>query len=765
MSFVRPCPIAFLAAVLALAFAPAAEAQQKEPHVGYLYPAGGRQGETFQITVGGQFFDEEAAVFISGDGIEAKVLACKKPPTPRELNELREKMQELQKKPKEAELAKEIAEIRRKLAVFRNMMNPGISEKLTLQITIGANASLDDRELRVRTDSGLSNPLVFHVGNMAEFSKKEMAPPDELPGAAGPNKNVNIRREKIEPVATVTLPATLNGQISPGGVDRYRFQARQGQRIVVIVSARELIPYLADAVPGWFQAAAAIYDANGKELAYDDHYRFRPDPVLTCKISKDGWYELEIRDALYRGREDFVYRISLGELPFIKSFFPLGGPADAKTAVALSGWNLPTDKMTMDAEELARRFSIHPGDGAASTLPLVISKGKLASNREAFAIDTLPECLEREPNNKPADAQVVTLPIVVNGRIDSPGDIDIFKIEGRKGEKIVADVDARKLDSSLDSALELTDTEGRRVALNDDCADKGDGLRTHHADSYLNVELPADGIYYLRIGDAQHQGGADYAYRLRIGEPRPDFALRIAPSSVNVRPGSSVPVTVYALRKDGFAGEIAFDLKDAPQGVSLSDAKLPAGQDQAKLTLKATQAFEETPLGLTIEGRAKIKGREVVHRAVPADDMMQAFFYHHLVPARNLMLATTKPPRPQLKYAGETPAKLPAGATASLRFAGPRGPVLDRIEISLKDAPEGISAEKTVRGKDDLTLPLNINSNKVKNGQKGNLTVEVFLERLGKPQKEKTPEIKRRLPLAPIVIPYEVVNPPENPQQ
>jgi hypothetical protein len=765
MSFVRPCPIAFLAAALALAFAPSAEAQQKEPHVGYLYPAGGRQGETFQITVGGQFFDDEAAVFISGDGIEAKVLACKKPPTPRELNELREKMQEMQKKPKEAGLAKEIAEIRRKLAVFRNLTNPGISEKLTLQITIGANASLDDRELRVRTDAGLSNPLVFHVGNMAEFSKKEMTPPDELPVTVGPNKNVNIRRDKIEAVATVTLPATVNGQISPGGVDRYRFQARQGQRIVVIVSARELIPYLADAVPGWFQAAAAIFDANGKELAYDDHYRFRPDPVLTCKIPKDGWYELEIRDALYRGREDFVYRFSLGELPFIKSFFPLGGPADAKTAVALSGWNLPTDKMTLDAKDLAQRFAFHPGEGAANTLPLEILKGKLASNREAFAIDTLPECLEREPNNKPADAQAVTLPIVVNGRIDSPGDIDIFKIEGRKGEKIVADVDARKLDSPLDSMLELTDAEGRRVALNDDCADKGDGLRTHHADSYLNVELPADGVYCLRIGDAQHQGGADYAYRLRIGEPRPDFALRVVPSSVNVRPGNSVSVTVYALRKDGFAGEIAFDLKDAPQGVSLSDAKLPAGQDQIKLTLKATQAFEETPLGLTIEGRAKIEGREVVHRAVPSDDMMQAFFYHHLVPARNLMLATTKPPRPQLKYAGETPAKLPAGATASLRFAGPRGPILDRIEISLKDAPEGITAEKTVRGKDDLTLPLNINSNKVKNGQKGNLTVEVFLERLGKPQKEKTPEIKRRLPLTPIIIPYEIVNPPENPQQ
>ena len=32
-------------------------AQQQAPHIGYVYPAGGRQGTTFQVTVGGQFLD------------------------------------------------------------------------------------------------------------------------------------------------------------------------------------------------------------------------------------------------------------------------------------------------------------------------------------------------------------------------------------------------------------------------------------------------------------------------------------------------------------------------------------------------------------------------------------------------------------------------------------------------------------------------------------------------------------------------------------
>ena len=58
------------------------------------------------------------------------------------------------------------------------------------------------------------------------------------------------------------------------------------------------------------------------------------------------------------------------------------------------------------------------------------------------------------------------------------------------------------------------------------------GVNTHHADSYLMVKLPADGTYYVHLGDTARNGGEEYAYRLRISAPQPDFALRVVPSSV-----------------------------------------------------------------------------------------------------------------------------------------------------------------------------------------------------------------------------------------
>ena len=119
--------------------------------------------------------------------------------------------------------------------------------------------------------------------------------------------------------------------------------------VVVDVRARHLIPYLADAVPGWFQAVMVLRDEAGKEVAFVDDYRFEPDPVLFYEVPEGGVYELTIRDSIYRGREDFVYRIALGEIPLVTGIFPLGGRTGDSTTVALTGWNLPETTLTVDA--------------------------------------------------------------------------------------------------------------------------------------------------------------------------------------------------------------------------------------------------------------------------------------------------------------------------------------------------------------------------------------------------------------------------------
>jgi len=293
----------------------------------------------------------------------------------------------------------------------------------------------------------------------------------------------------------------------------------------------------------------------------------------------------------------------------------------------------------------------------------------LVSDPLPFVVDTLPESLEKEANNELKNAQKVTLPVIVNGRIDPPGDWDILSFTARAGSQIVAEVNARRLDSPLDSVLKLTDAQGRQLAFNDDHEDKGAGLYTHFADSLLTATAPADGTYYLHLGDIQQKGGVEYAYRLRLSPPRPDFDLRVVPSVLNVPPGGTARVTVYALRKDGFSGDITLALKDAPKGYILKGDRVVANQDKAEVTLTVPPTPPAEPLSLVVEGRATVGGQQIVRQAVPAEDMMQAFAYRHLVAAKDLKVAVIKRggAPASAKVLGSQPVKAPAGGASRSR--------------------------------------------------------------------------------------------------
>ena len=265
--------------------------------------------------------------------------------------------------------------------------------------------------------------------------------------------------------------------------------------------------------------------------------------------------------------------------------------------------------------------------------------GKRLANRVPFAVDEAPDIREKESNDDIEHAQAVSSNTIVNGRIDRPGDRDVYAFKGIAGRRMVAEIWARRLNSPLDSVLKITDAEGKVIAINDDHEDKGSGVITHHADSWVSFTLPTNKALYVHVGDIQNQGSVDHAYRLHLHPVQPDFALRVVPSAINALPGATVPISVYALRKDGFDGEIELGLKDAPDGFQLSGARIPAGEDSIRLTLTLPVRRLDGPEHLEMLGRAQISGKRVTRRAVPAEDMMQAFIYRHLVPAENWLVS------------------------------------------------------------------------------------------------------------------------------
>ncbi|MBL9086516.1 MAG: hypothetical protein JNM10_05195, partial [Planctomycetia bacterium] len=704
----------------------------------------GRQGTTFEVTVAGQHLKDTVAVHVTGGGVTAKVLAEERPLTPKEEDELRKALAAFQEKRRQpggvtADEVKAAEATRRRLQRFgRAPANPSIGEFVTLEVAVDAAAPPGRRELRLVTQAGLTNPVAFDVGTLPEVSEAAW---ESVGGPAGlaPDREARGRETRV------TLPVTLNGQIPPGGMDRYRFTAAQGTPLVVVVRARELIPYIADAVPGWFQATVALYDARGRELAFSDDYRFHPDPVLFFRIPATGEYVLEVKDALFRGREDFVYRISAGELPFVTAVFPLGGRVGAETSLLASGWNLPFRTVPLDLRAAAPGVHVVPDPRVANPVP--------------FAADTLPEVAEEEAGDDAG--QAVPRPVIVNGRIDAPGDVDVFRFNAAAGERIVAEVMARRLDSPLDARLVVLDAYGKQVALNDDHEDRAAGLDTHHADAYVAFTVRTSGACRVMLEDAQHAGGPAHAYRLRIGPPRHDFELRVTPSTLNVRAGGSVPVTVHALRRDGFDGEIEVVLRDAPAGYRLTGDPIPKGADRGRFTLDAPPSVADDLFTLRVEGRARLHGRVAVREAVPADDMMQAFIYRHLVPAQQLVGAVVGRPRAPgaARFVSAVPVRIPAGGSARVEVSLPRlPPNVGNLELVLDAPPDGISL-RSVRALADTTeFVLAADPARVKAGLRGTLIVNVTGERA--PAAGATAAARRRVALGVLpALPFEVVRP------
>jgi hypothetical protein len=158
--------------------------------------------------------------------------------------------------------------------------------------------------------------------------------------------------------------------------------------------------------------------------------------------------------------------------------------------------------------QLVAEVSLPAGlPGGPLTFVVVTSSGE--TKPHPILVETsLPVLAEKEPNDGFRQAQAVPVPGAVDGVIERPRDVDVFRIEGRAGQRLQLEVLAARYGSALDSILTVYDAQGREVASNDDIKDS--------VDSRVEVTLPRDGTYYACIIDAHDQGGPEHVYRLVI---------------------------------------------------------------------------------------------------------------------------------------------------------------------------------------------------------------------------------------------------------
>ncbi|MFO0951275.1 MAG: PPC domain-containing protein [Isosphaeraceae bacterium] len=231
--------------------------------------------------------------------------------------------------------------------------------------------------------------------------------------------------------------------------------------------------------------------------------------------------------------------------PHLQSVFPLGLAVGETTDVTLRGsdlegvttlWFDHPGLRAFHLKGLTFRVSCAPGTPQGYHDVRAFGTYGL-SNPRAVVVASRPGKLEVEPNNALDKPQDVALGDVIAGEIAAL-DVDCFAFQGKKDQRVILDLEAERLDSRLDATMHLLDPSGREIAESRDAV----GL-----DPLLDVTLPADGRYVLKVHDVTYKGSTDHPYRLSLSAgPRLDAVVPVV-----ARPGVETKFTLYGRNLGG----------------------------------------------------------------------------------------------------------------------------------------------------------------------------------------------------------------------
>jgi hypothetical protein len=465
----------------------------------------------------------------------------------------------------------------------------GVVRSVKLKVVVAPDAPLGVREFRVATSLGVSS-----VGQLLVVD-------DPVVQESGDNNTL----AKANPIP---VPCVACGRIEAAeDVDYFKFHAEAGQTFTFEVHCARLQDKIHD-LQKHADPMLTLYDADGRELAANDDFYFA-DPLLAHTFAKAGDYYIQVRDSKYDGDPRWVYALTVTNRPFVTHVYPMAAnPRQTVTAEPVGSARLLSPRLTLAAPET---LGIHEVQFIVAGRP---------ANPTTLIVSPLPQVLEQEPNDTPEQAQRVTIPCGINGRVGTKRDLDHFVFKATKGKAIRFEVKARRfgtaLRSALDSVLDVMTPQGQVLASNDDANGK---------DAALVFAPPADGDYVVRLRDLNSKGGDTFVYYLECDWARPDFSLRCDCDKAMIGPGSATVWFVHVTRLNGFDGPVRVAVAGLPKGITASELTIPATMTQGVLVLSAAADAPRDASNVQVTGTATVRGESgdetLVRTATPNQEI------------------------------------------------------------------------------------------------------------------------------------------------
>lgn len=556
---------------------------------------------------------------------------------------------------------------------------PGISFKdievqennrITATLVIAPDAPTGEHQLRVVTATGVSEMQTFQVVDRPLTEEDESA---------------NNSFDQAQPVEQGQL---ILGRITREDVDYFRVTATKGQRLSIEANSMRLGRGMSD-------VSLAVLNEQRFEIAgADDTALLTQDPFVSFIAPEDGTYTIVIRDSAYQGDNNNWYLMHIGPFPRPSAVYPLGGLPGETVNLRFLGdpAGVFSQEIVLPAEP-DNRFAVFPErDGAVAPSP------------HRLRVNHLPNVLEQDysANNHRRDFAGVApavLPVAFNGIVSETGQEDYFKFSARKNQKLRIDTYAGRLGSPLDTVVNVLNSEGKYLEGNDD----GQG-----ADSVFEFTVPEDGEYLLRVRDHLRRGGADFVYRVEVGERERGLRTYLHEYDRNnpqVRQGVAVPrgnrfAALLRVDRDRVSGDLDVILDGLPQGVGFS-GRCPDGRVDMPVVFEADA---NSPTGFVVvdllaASRADDPAQRVIggmrHQVptIQANPNRTVYYQSELT---SLPIAVTEP-APFWVDAVQPTAPLVRGGKMELRINVTRDEgYTGRVRLHMLWKPPGVSAANRV---------------------------------------------------------------------
>lgn len=245
--------------------------------------------------------------------------------------------------------------------------------------------------------------------------------------------------------------------------------------------------------------------------------------------------------------------------PVLNPLAPMGMQRGTKLELALTGTNLagptgiwtsfpakvtiPTDMNNGKDQAKLRVLLEVPADAPIGFHSLRLATSRGMSNLRPFCIDDLPQVLKAGTNSARDKAQAIPIPCTVAGTLAAAETSDWYKVTVTAGQRVSFDILGRRLGSQFDPQVTLSDAKTGKD-LPGGFSNDAPGLQT---DSQLTYTFKDAGDYLIEIRDVTFRGGADFHYRLRVG----DFPCATTPFPLAVQRGKPGSVGFTGPSVDG----------------------------------------------------------------------------------------------------------------------------------------------------------------------------------------------------------------------